>query len=350
MEKDGTIPLIPPLPSGEEKRPFWSVMIPCYRPNREHLRAALQSVLAAEISPTEMQIEVLNDGPAEELEEFVAEIGDGRIRFSSTPRNLGLAGSWNECLQRSLGEWIHLLHQDDLVRPEFYSTLRRMISSSPEAGAAFSRTDYIGPSGVKFCENLVLQPDAGLLANAVEVLARRNEIQCAGIVVRRAVYESLGGYDSQFAFALDWEMWVRIAAHFPVLYHPEILASFRVAENSETSRLAQIGENVHDCMRTIGSFARYLPIPRATGVQAQARDWACDIALQKAEGFYLEGKSVQAMAQLRAALAYDNRWSSWRKAFRFWTSSMRNSRRFIPPPLPGLFQAMNGESKMRSPV
>ena len=32
----------------------------------------------------------------------------------------------------------------------------------------------------------------------------------------------------------DWEMWVRIAAHFPVWYEPEPLALYRVHDSSIT--------------------------------------------------------------------------------------------------------------------
>ena len=38
------------------------------------------------------------------------------------------------------------------------------------------------------------------------------------IVVRRSVYEELGGFDDRLACAEDWEMWVRVAARFPVYY------------------------------------------------------------------------------------------------------------------------------------
>ena len=36
------------------------------------------------------------------------------------------------------------------------------------------------------------------------------------IVVRRSVYERLGSFDRRLVCAEDWEMWVRIAAHYPI--------------------------------------------------------------------------------------------------------------------------------------
>ena len=38
------------------------------------------------------------------------------------------------------------------------------------------------------------------------------------IVVRRSVYEELGGFDDRLTLAEDWEMWVRVAIRFPIYY------------------------------------------------------------------------------------------------------------------------------------
>jgi len=45
-------------------------------------------------------------------------------------------------------------------------------------------------------------------------------------------------------------MWVRIAAHFPVWYEPEILACFRRHHASETNRVDRAGTEMGDRGRT----------------------------------------------------------------------------------------------------
>ena len=56
------------------------------------------------------------------------------------------------------------------------------------------------------------------------------------IVVRRSVYEELGGFDNRLVYAEDWEMWVRVAARFPVYYEERPLACYRMHGNSNTGR------------------------------------------------------------------------------------------------------------------
>ena len=61
------------------------------------------------------------------------------------------------------------------------------------------------------------------------------------IVVRRSVYEELGGFDDRLACAEDWEMWVRLAARFPVYYEERPLACYRLHGNSNTEGTCATG-------------------------------------------------------------------------------------------------------------
>ncbi|MEI7533771.1 MAG: glycosyltransferase [Verrucomicrobiae bacterium] len=319
-------------------RPFWSVMIPTYQPRADYLRQTIESVLQQDAGAGEMQIEVVDDASPEITEINVAAlvktIAGDRVAFSSTKKNLGLAGCWNTCIEHARGEWVHLLHQDDCVRPGFYERLRHLIRTQPQAGAAFCGYDYINTNSERIFETIPLQTVAGSIPQPAETLAVKNQVQCPAIVVRRAAYETVGGFDDQFSFTLDWEMWLRIAASFSVLYQPEVLASFRIQSDSETSRLAQTGETVWDSMRMIANYPKYISSARATAVQAQAREWVCDLALQKASVFIAHNQVGYAMAQLHAGLSYDRRMTAWRSAFILWAKAIKKSRRWLLPPLP----------------
>ena len=65
-----------------------------------------------------------------------------RVTVHCEPRNLGLAGIWNRCVERARGQWVDILHQDDLVFPGFDQLLRAGGEKYPEAGAALCRHAY----------------------------------------------------------------------------------------------------------------------------------------------------------------------------------------------------------------
>ena len=57
------------------------------------------------------------------------------------------------------------------------------------------------------------------------------------MVVKREVYAQLGGYDESLRYGEDWEMWVRIAASYPVGYQTQPLAEFREQACSHSALL-----------------------------------------------------------------------------------------------------------------
>ena len=109
-------------------RPFWSVMIPTYN-NGKYLRRTLESVLCQAPDPDEMQIEVVDGcSTKDDPEGMVKELGKGRVVFYRLSSNHGPAHTFNTCIERSRGQWVHVLHGDDIVLPGFY---RGLCSSDP---------------------------------------------------------------------------------------------------------------------------------------------------------------------------------------------------------------------------
>lgn len=321
-------------------KPFWSVMMPVYRPD-SYLEEALRSVLAQGIGPDRMQIQVVDDCPDDtQVDGRIRALAGGRIEFSKNEKNLGLAGNWNRCIERARGQWVHLLHHDDRVYPGFYDKLENLIRRHPEAGAAVTANDFIGSKGepLDFGDRL-LQRHAGVLEDAVSRLAVSNLLQCPAIVVKKTTYESVGGFDAKFKFALDWEMWVRIARSFPLLYLPEELATYRIHQGSETSALAKSGETVRDCYRAIDRISTYVPTERRKLLKRRAIEWAADMAYHRGHQLMNAGKVELAMAQFRPALRRERRLAAWKNAVVMWRHGIRLTKRVTLPPLPCFPQA-----------
>src|SRR5690349_2615043 len=110
-------PSAPPIAGIEDSasRPFWSVMIPTYNPQAEYLEQTLTSVLQQDLGSSEMQIEIVDDCSENDTASEVARrVGGDRVRFHRESENRGLANSWNRCIERARGYWVHILHQDDV--------------------------------------------------------------------------------------------------------------------------------------------------------------------------------------------------------------------------------------------
>jgi glycosyltransferase involved in cell wall biosynthesis len=295
-------PQIHPL-QGAGTRPFWSVMIPTYNPRLDYLEETLRSVLQQDPGAGEMQIEVVDDcSPDGAPVELVRHLAGDRIAVHVELKNNGLAGVWNRCIERARGHWVHILHQDDLVFPGFYQALKESIERHPEAGAAYTRHAYCDENGHWHRLAPLERSSPGLLPDLLELLATEEHIQCASIAVKRCTYEQIGGFTPDLKHALDWEMWIRIASAFPVLYEPRILACWRNHSEATTSKQMRSGENVQDIAKAIRIWSSYVDPERAARMVPRARRYAGRCGLWLARHF-LRLKDFQAcQKQMCAAL------------------------------------------------
>jgi glycosyltransferase involved in cell wall biosynthesis len=240
-------PRIAPV-SAEVRRPLWSVMIPTFNCAR-YLRDTLESVLAQDPGPDQMQIEVVDDcSDIDNPAEVVNEIGGDRVSFHKKSVNEGAVRNFNTCLELSRGHLIHILHGDDFVEMGFYREIGAAFEASPECAAVFCRAfdiredrDLLGLSN--FCQSLRDASD-----NARELMMS-NPMRTPGAVVRRCFYERYGGFDTSLVHVADWDMWVRAIVYGRARMLNRALASFRISDTSDTSRRRRSAEDLRDCLR-----------------------------------------------------------------------------------------------------
>ena len=251
--------------------PMWSVMIPTFN-CAGYLRETLSSVLAQAPGPDRMQIEVIDDASTSDDPAVVtAEPGQGRVGFYRQPANVGHARNFNTCLRRARGQLVHVLHGDDAIRPGFYEILERVLAQHPAAGAAFCRYISMDAANTWLSLARLEQPAAGLVPNWLEKIATGQRLQAPCMVVRREVYETVGGFDHRLAYTEDWEMWVRIAVRFPVCYVPELLALYRVHATSAMAQGQRTGAAGADFRQALHLIAAHLPPDLARTATRQAR-------------------------------------------------------------------------------
>ncbi len=191
------IPIQPPLikPVGDaQARPLFSVMIPAYNCIR-YLKKTLESVLCQDLGPRQMQIEVVDDCSEDgNVKQLVIEIGKGRIGFYQQNVNRGSLRNFETCLNRAKGFYIHLLHVDDVVEPGFYEEINYLFSAFPTIGSAITNYNRINENDVESKPSNKILNSAGIIDNWLYRIASKQMIQPPCVVVKREVYEKLGGF------------------------------------------------------------------------------------------------------------------------------------------------------------
>lgn len=212
------------------------------------LRTALDSVLAQDQGPAHMDIEVVDDGSTtDDPERLVREFGDGRIRLHRNPRNLGPTATFNECLRRARGEWIHLLHGDDAVLPGFYAACDRIIAENPDVVMVIGQVIMIDESGRWL--TLTGPPPSRAGGPFVDFLlhqATAQVAQFAGTAVRRDAYEAVGGFCTRFHHVADRDMWFRVGQYGLVWCTDRPYGLYRVHAGADTGRHVRQGTDVEE--------------------------------------------------------------------------------------------------------
>lgn len=316
-------PKVSPLPPGVQ-RPEWSVMIPVYNCSG-YLRCTLAHVLAQDPGVERMQIEVVDDGSTDaDVRSLVEALGKGRVGYFRQPENLGSLRNFQTCLERARGHLIHILHGDDVVRNGFYSEMERIFAQYPAIGAGFCRYAYIDVEGRTLFHHDAEMDHAGILEDWLARLCERQRMQYVAVVVKREVYEKLGGFYG-VEYGEDWEMWVRIAAEYPTGYTPKVLAEYRKHDASISGKCFVRGENMRSLAWVMQRIAHHLPVSRRRVVMKASRKFYAHYAIRVATRLWTKFKNRSgASAQLVAAWRMSRDVSLFYKILKLYTRMILN--------------------------
>lgn len=116
-----------------------SIAIPAYK--MQFLEEAIISVLSQTYSDFELII--VNDHSPEDLDTVINKFNDKRIRYYINEKNLGkksIVYNWNKCLSLAKGEFFALLCDDDIMNPDFISSMLELSTKYPQCDVFKSRT------------------------------------------------------------------------------------------------------------------------------------------------------------------------------------------------------------------
>ena len=210
--------------------PTVSVIIPTY--NRGHLLGrALQSVLHQTF--TDLEIIIVDDGSNDKSESLVKWDHNPRIRCIRHNENKGVSAARNTGIEAARGKYIGFLDDDDEWLPEkLLKQIQAFKEARPETGivyTAFRRivrdAQYTIPSPRK------RQIDGSMFKN----LFWGNFITASAVLIKKECFEKAGMFDEELPSFQDWDLWLRMARHYPFAYIDEPLAIQYGQEDSLSS-------------------------------------------------------------------------------------------------------------------
>jgi len=218
-----------------------SVILPTY--NRAHMiTEAIDSVLSQTFE--DFELIVVDNYSTDNTESVVKSYRDNRIRYFKH-RNHGLVSvSRNYGIEKSSGEYIAFLDDDDLWLPEKLEKQLKILDSNKELGLVYSDYYFIESNGNLIGETCFrsLKPFRGNVFNELMV---GNFIPQLTVLVRREVLDMVGGFNLRYKIAQDYDLWLRIAEQYPLDFTEEPLAKYRThGGNISRNQELAVGEQI----------------------------------------------------------------------------------------------------------
>jgi len=184
--------------------PLVSVVIPTH--NRAHyVTQAIDSVLAQTYANYE--IIVVDDGSTDDTRHVLRAYGD-RLRYIyQENHNRGPAAALNRAVSEARGKYIALLDDDDMWLPSKLELQIAVLEQDPEIG--FLGTDmYITDASGNVIDRWGKPPS---VAETFASLIEDNILGNPSVVVRKRLFDQVGGFDASLRTTQDYDLWLRLA-------------------------------------------------------------------------------------------------------------------------------------------
>jgi glycosyltransferase involved in cell wall biosynthesis len=233
--------------------PVVDVGIPAWGPP-VYLGPAIESVLAQSFGAWRLQIS--HEGPGREETRALVEryLADPRVSYAEAADAQGAAGNKTLLIRQGAGKYVALLDHDDFWGSSFLARRVSLLELHRQAAFVFSPTVTVDREGRTLHRDRPLLPnDCYLSEEILPPLLKISGVPGGTIVARRSAYEAVGPtFAEHLPRTYDYEMWIRLALHFPVCYVAAWDAFWRRHPEQASADLRQLEEEYRGLLDHLG--------------------------------------------------------------------------------------------------
>ncbi len=238
--------------------PSVSVLIGIYN-NASTLERAAASILGQTLK--DLELILIDDGSTDDSEAKARELAasDARVHVLTMPRNVGISASLNDGLRLAQAPLVAIQDADDFSAPERLARQQEVLHADPEVAVVGCRMWEVDEQ----CRPL--RPRTRFAAGEVGArLMAFNPIPNGSAMIRRDVALAAGGYDCRYRYAMEYDLWLRLADRWSIValdhslatrvMHPDNVAA--TAERDQTAEVILIRARTLLRRRTVRGASR----------------------------------------------------------------------------------------------
>ena len=202
---------------------------------------AVDSVLAQTYQSVEI---IIVDGSSTDETHTLLNSYEDKVRYFYQEAQ-GLSAALNFGIEKSSGQYLAFLHDDDILLPEMLEVQVAHLEAHPKVGMVHAEhlimdetSDDPGPRKQRVSGAI---PSGYILPR----LIIKNVISHPTVVVRRPCLDKVGFYDLENRLSLDYDLWLRIAQYFLIDYIDRPLVIYRMhTTNLSLNRINQMQDHL----------------------------------------------------------------------------------------------------------
>ena len=189
------------------------------------LETTIQSVLTQDYADIEYII--VDGGSTDGSAEIIRKYADRLAWWVSEP-DRGQTDALNKGFARARGDVLAWINSDDTYQPGAVREAAAYLQAHPEAGMVYGDAHYIDETGRVIGRFPAAQTDYRRLRQGYVHVPQQSSFFRAGL------WQKVGPLDPSFYFAMDFDLWVRLAEQAPLHYYPKMWANFRLHSGAKT--------------------------------------------------------------------------------------------------------------------
>ena len=204
--------------------PLVSIVTPSFNQAR-YLEAAIQSVLSQNYPRLEY---IVVDGSSTDGSVDIIKRYESRLAWWVSEKDQGQTDAINKGFARAKGDILAWINSDDTYEPDALSSAVKFLQTHPEIGLAYGDANYIDDEGKVIGHFPAAQTDLIRLRRGYVHIPQQ------AAFFRADLWRAVGPLDPSFYFAMDYDLWIRLAARSEVKYVPQTWANFRLHTSGKT--------------------------------------------------------------------------------------------------------------------
>jgi glycosyltransferase involved in cell wall biosynthesis len=201
-----------------------SIVTPSYN-QAPYIEKTIQSVLSQDYPSVEYLI--VDGGSADDTVNIIKRY-ESKLAWWMSEKDGGQTDAINKGFARAKGDIIAWNNSDDTYEPGAVTAAVKYLQDHPELGMVYGDCNYINESGRVIGKFKASQTNYRLLRRGYTRIPQQTMFFRAGL------WQEVGPLDPSYYFAMDYDLWTRIAARTEIKYLPQTWANFRLHTSGKT--------------------------------------------------------------------------------------------------------------------